>query len=445
VSTAQGGREKAVGNRLGAASVRIFNKRIWMLFRSFWQAGFECSTQKLKSGKRLDEVAFTNHDRFAGFDFERMRALGMETAREGLRWHLIERTPHRYDFSSALPIMEAAQQNGIQIIWDLFHFGWPDHLDIFSPAWVDSLGELADNFALLLRREMSGMSFVAPVNEISFVAWAGGDTAYLNPFQVGRGAELKRQLVRGFASASEALRSVLPDVRLVSPEPVIHIVGDPNRPDDVKQAAEYRSAMFESWDMLSGRVQPELGGHESYLDIIGINYYDRNQWWNFGQTIWRHEPDYRPFREILNEVYERYHRPMFISETGTEDDDRPHWLHYIASEVRAAIRGGAPIHGICLYPILNHPGWDDDRHCYNGLWDYASPDGFRQIYEPLAEEIERQKDLGLNHELSNKSTKPFRHTVSVASSLELCFPASAALDEQVCEGPEGLLLGGACS
>src|SRR5215472_13198742 len=131
-----------------------------MLFRSFWQAGFECSTQKLKSGKRLDEVAFTNHDRFAGFDFERMRALGMETAREGLRWHLIERTPHRYDFSSALPIMEAAQQNGIQIIWDLFHFGWPDHLDIFSPAWVDSLGELADNFALLLRREMSGMSFV---------------------------------------------------------------------------------------------------------------------------------------------------------------------------------------------------------------------------------------------------------------------------------------------
>ena len=31
--------------------------------------------------------------------------------------------------------------------------------------------------------------------------------------------------------------------------------------------------------MLSGRTQPELGGKESYLDILGINYYDRNQWW----------------------------------------------------------------------------------------------------------------------------------------------------------------------
>jgi len=416
-----------------------------MLFRSFWQAGFECSTHKSRSGKRLDEIAFTGHDRFAALDFERMQTLGMKTAREGLRWHLIEQKPHSYDFSSMRPILEAAQEKGIQIIWDLFHFGWPDHLDIFSSAWIDSLAELGENFALLLRREMSDTSFVAPVNEISFVAWAGGDTASLNPFERGRGAELKRQLVRGFANASQALRSVLPDIRLVSPEPVIHIVGDPKRPDDVKEAAEYRSAMFEAWDMLSGRVQPELGGHKSYLDIIGINYYDRNQWWNFGKTIWRHEPQYRPFREILKEVYERYQRPMFISETGTEDDDRPHWLRYIAGEVRAAILAGTPIHGICLYPILNHPGWDDDRHCYNGLWDYASPDGSRDIYAPLAEEIERQKDLELNHELSTKTTKTIRPTVPVPPTLEFRLPASAAFDEPICEGPESFLLGGACS
>ena len=97
-------------------------------------------------------------------------------------------------------------------------------------------------------------------------------------------AELKRQLVRGAIQASDALRAEIPDVRLVSPEPVIHIVGDPGRPDDVRQAAEYRSSMFEAWDMLSGRAQPELGGKESYLDVIGVNYYDRNQWWNSRQN-----------------------------------------------------------------------------------------------------------------------------------------------------------------
>jgi hypothetical protein len=46
-----------------------------------------------------------------------------------------------------------------------------------------------------------------------------------------------------------------------------------------------------------------------------------------------------------------------------------------------------------MYPILNHPGWVDDRHCHNGLWDYASDTGSRQIYEPLAAEILAQQRI----------------------------------------------------
>jgi len=363
------------------------------LFRSYWQAGFECSTHVLKNGKRLDEVSMTGHDRFARQDYRRLRERGILTAREGLRWHLIETQPGRYDFSSALCILEAAQREGIQIVWDLFHFGWPPHLDIFAREWLDSFVELSARFARVLRREISEPAFVAPVNEISFMAWAGGDTAYLNPFQKGRGPELKRQLVRGFILSAQALRGELANARLVSPEPAIHIVGDPNNPRDVRQAAEYRSSMFEAWDMIAGRAQPELGGAESFLDVIGINYYDRNQWWNFGKTIRRDEPEYRPFREIVTEIHERYRRPLFISETGTEDDDRPGWLAYVAGELRAARKLGVIVQGICLYPILNHPGWDDDRHCYNGLWDYPGPGGSREIYRPLAEEIERQEKL----------------------------------------------------
>lgn len=364
------------------------------LFKSFWQAGFECSTHTLKTGKRLDLVSSTRHDEFVERDYLRLKELGIFTVREGLRWHLIEKAPGKYDFSSARPILDAAQKHGVQIIWDLMHFGWPAGLDIFDRQWVESLAGMASAFARLLANELTEPAFVAPVNEISFVSWAGGDVAYLNPFCNGRGADLKRQLVRGVLLSSDALRAELPDVRLVAPEPVIHITGDPESPEDVRQAAEYRSSMFEVWDMISGRAQPELGGSESYLDVIGINYYDRNQWRNRGRTIWRHEPEYRPFREIVFEVHQRYQRPMFIAETGTENEDRPAWFAYIATEVREAIRCGADVHGICLYPILNHPGWDDDRHCYNGLFDYASPDGEREVYEPLAKELERQKAYG---------------------------------------------------
>jgi len=360
-----------------------------VLFNSFWQGGFECSTHILQTGKRLDLVASTGHDQFADKDFARLREVGMRTVREGLRWHLIESRPGHYDFSSARKILEAAGRHDVQIIWDLLHFGWPSGLRIFSPSWVDAFGDFTFAFAQTLGQELPRPAFICPINEISFFSWAGGDTAYLNPFASGRGAELKRQLVRGAVRASEVLRVELPFVRLVSAEPVIHIAGNPNDPEDVRHAAEYRSAMFEAWDMLTGRVQPELGGSEDYLDIIGVNYYDRNQWWNFGETIRRDDPAYRPFREILNEVYQRYKRPIFISETGTEDDDRPQWLAYIADEVRGALQAGVDLHGICLYPILNHPGWDDDRHCYNGLWDYPSPSGERNRFEPLAKELER--------------------------------------------------------
>ena len=48
---------------------------------------------------------------------------------------------------------------------------------------------------------------------------------------------------------------------------------------------------------------------------------------------------------------------------------------------------GVPLVGLCLYPIVNHPGWDDDRHCQNGLWDYADANGGRESYAPFESAI----------------------------------------------------------
>ena len=50
-----------------------------------------------------------------------------------------------------------------------------------------------------------------------------------------------------------------------------------------------------------------------------------------------------------------------------------------------------PLEGVCLYPIVNYPGWGDNRHCENGLWDYADERGHREIYAPMAEELRRQQ------------------------------------------------------
>jgi hypothetical protein len=61
------------------------------MFTSFFMGGFECSTHRLRSGRRLDVVHSTRHDALAFSDYRLLQRHGMHTARDGLRWHLIDR------------------------------------------------------------------------------------------------------------------------------------------------------------------------------------------------------------------------------------------------------------------------------------------------------------------------------------------------------------------
>lgn len=378
------------------------------IFQSFFQAGFECSTHKTKSGRRLDLAASTRHDLHPKRDFQALLPFGIATVREGVRWHLIEQVPRHYDFATLEVILSAAAESGVEVILDILHFGWPEYLDIFRPEFLDAFEGFARALSLYLKQRGVRVPFLAPVNEISFLAWGAGDEGFLYPFAKGRGHELKQQLVRATIRAVNVIRKELPDARLIAPEPVIHIIGDAEVPGSDIEAERYRMSQFQAWDMLSGRFAPELGGREEYLDIIGVNFYDRNEWIHMSDvSLKRHDPRYRPFRRILVEVWERYRRPIFVSETGTEDDARPAWFDYVCEEVLAAIHAGVPVHGICLYPIVNHPGWEDDRHCCNGLFDYADEHGNREIFRPLADAILMRQKSGAFDAYARKSFREY--------------------------------------
>ncbi len=375
------------------------------IFRSFFAGGFECSTHRQRSGKRLDLIAATGHDTFAQQDYQRLQQLGIRVAREGVRWHLVEATPGHYDFSSVLPIVRAARETGTQVIWDLCHFGWPDHLDIFKPEFVSSLAHYGAAFAQWLADELEPPGWFVPINEISYFSWAAADEGSMFPFVTGRGFECKAQLVRATIQTMDAIWSVSPDARFLHVDPVIHVLASPKHPEEQAAAEAYRLSQYQAWDMISGRVWPELGGQEKYLDVIGVNFYPHNQWFynlkGFRRVrrftpLNRRHPLYRPFREMLSEVHQRYHRPLVVAETGAEEGRRPGWLRYVCQEADAALSNGVELHGICLYPILNHPGWADDRHCHNALWDYPDQRGHRKIYSPLARELRRwQKHFAL--------------------------------------------------
>ena len=358
------------------------------LFRSFFQGGFECSThRRAHDRQRLDIIAASQHDLCAEHDYRALGDLGIRTVRDGLRWHLIEQAPGRYDWSSLDAQLAASEATGTQVIWDLLHYGWPDDIDIWTPAFVERFAAFSAAAARVIGPRTIGPRFYAPVNEISFWAWGGGDAQYLNPFAAGRGFELKVQLTRAALAAMAAVRAVDPEARFVHADPVLNIIPDPHRLHEAWGAQGHAQAQYQGWDMLAGMSWPQLGGSPEALDIVGVNFYSNNQWIHGGPTIEPGAPLFRPFRSILAEVYARYGRPIFVAETGCEGDARPDWLRYVAAEVRAAIRLGVPVEGICLYPILNHPGWDDGRDCPNGLLEHSPEPAGRVAYAPLAQAI----------------------------------------------------------
>jgi len=363
------------------------------LFEDVFLGGFECSCQRLEEGKRLDLLHSTQHDRLARQDYARLRAAGMSAARDGVSWVKSEPSAGKFDFSRVRRMVRAAQAEQVQVIWDLMHFGWPDHVDVFATKFPQEMARYARAFARVLASETDDLPMIVPINEISYLSWAGGDVRCLNPFEMARGDELKAQFVLASIHAMEAIWDVLPHARFMQPEPLINIVKLPDQPKTWRRVECDNLYQYQAWDMLCGRVWPSLGGSPKYLDIVGVNYYPDNQFTPDGVTVERGDPRYRPFASMLEETWQRYRRPMLVAETGAEGDARAAWLRYVSTECRTAIRAGCELHGIVLYPILDHPGWVDERHCENGLWGYADEQGNRAEHAPLAQELRRQEPL----------------------------------------------------
>ena len=345
------------------------------VFHSFFLGGFECSSHRRRDGRRLDLIAATRHDLLALEDYQQLREHGLRTARDGVRWHRVEAVPGRYDWSSLLPMLRAAETAGVQVVWDLCHYGWPDHVDVFSAAFVDHFARYATAFARLHLQETGRPPLVCPINEISYLAWAGGEVARMKPGTRGRGGELKRQLVRATVSAIHEMRMAAPGTRVFAIDPVIHVV--PGRGRDPRRAAAYTSAQFESWDMLAGRRESELGGSPEMLDVLGANYYWNNQWVDRGRTLSPNDSRREKLSALLAALHARYGRPLFLAETSIEGEGRAAWLRGVAEEVRAAICAGVPVEGVCLYPVLSHPGWSNGRMCPNGLFEMEPRHGRR--------------------------------------------------------------------
>jgi hypothetical protein len=357
------------------------------MFRSFFQAGFECSTGFNRHGEWIDQTAATQHDQFADQDYALLRQVGIATAREGVRWPLID-FGGRYDFSSIDPFLAASRAHGVEVIFDLFHFGYPHDVDLFSAAFPGRFAEYCYAIARYIAARIDEPPAFTPLNEPSYFAWAAGDAALFAPYHQCRGWELKIALVRAMIQGIDAIWSACPAARIVNVDALCWTVPPRDRPDLAPQSEWFNEqVVFQSWDMLCGRLLPELGGSRRHLGIVGMNYYWKNQWEFSHSGFGLDEADdrRRPLRDLVRGVWERYGGEVLISETSHVDAMRPVWLRQLAADAVMLLDGGVPLRGICLYPVLGMPEWHArDQWTRMGLWDLIqqSPCLGRVPYEP---------------------------------------------------------------
>jgi hypothetical protein len=358
-----------------------------MKLQSFLFAGFEGTTGYNRFGEWIDQVEATQHDVFVDDDYALLRAVGIRTVRECVRWPLVDRDG-AFDFASLRPFVRAARTHGVEVVWDLFHFGFPVDADPFDPGLTERFASYCRAVARFLTTETDAPLLVTPVNEPSYLAWAGGEVGLSAPHAHGRGPELKRRLAALAIAGARAVLDVRADATIVSVDAVCRVVPPPWEADGEAAATAFnQGAVFESWDMAAGRLLPELGGNRACLGVPGMNYYWTNQW-ELGCTgvpLAADDPRRVPLRALVRTVHARYGGPLAITETAHVDDGREPWLDELADEAAAVLAKGIPLAGVCLYPVLGMPEWHDRAQWTRmGLWDLvpASPTLARRPHAP---------------------------------------------------------------
>lgn len=333
--------------------------------------GFECADHINRSGDRINLMKETQHDLRVAEDYKLLNNIGIKVVREGVCWSRAEIAPYIFDFSYLIPFFHSAKQNNFQIIWDLCHFGYPNELIPTHPKFTSRFIALCKAFAKFHAQQTSDKLMVVPINEISFLSWHSGDVRGTVPFAINSGDDIKMHLCKAAISGIKMLKSISQDCIVFAVEPLIKIHAA-DISIEVEELENLNLNQFKAMDILMGRELPELGGSLDLIDILGFNYYYNNQWNHKNETLSWREKDLQLtlFSELLQSAYNRYKKPVVLTETGHFGTGRDVWIEEITQECIKAKNLGVDLRGICIYPVIDRPDWDDlQNYSKSGIWD----------------------------------------------------------------------------
>jgi hypothetical protein len=375
-----------------------------------------------RPGERpLDEYELTQHYHHWYADLGLAKEAGATMIRWGIPWYRVNPARGRWDWSWLDRVAARLAELELAPIVDLMHYGTPLWLDeqFANPDYPALVAEYAARVA----ERYPTMRTFTPLNEPLLNIIYCGEFAYWPPYLKGDSGfvTMLRAISRGIALTQRAVAEASGGrASFVHVEASFRFVGEGPEVDHLRERA------FLVPDLVAGRVDhahplagylaangfadDDLGwarDHPALPDVVGVNYYPAVS----TERIVPGDPrdggplDLRPrvnawtegLTDVLTSYADRYHRPVFLTETawvGTVGE-RLAWLDASVACVRGLRERGVDVVGYTWWPLFDMVEWTyrhgaepvDAYRLAMGLWDLVRDDAgvLRRVRNPVAD------------------------------------------------------------
>ncbi len=156
-----------------------------------------------------------------------------------------------------------------------------------------------------------------------------------------------------------------------------------------------RGRIDENWDKGPNvaPVRPDIAGR---VDFIGVNYYfrfaARRSWFPLGfvspyldfDLLAPFDAKPQGLSAVLHRVAERYKKPIYVTETGTTQDDPERgaaWLVQTLAKTHDAMREGVDVRGYFAWSLMDNYEWNQGSATKMGLYAVDPTSKARTIRE----------------------------------------------------------------
>ncbi|MEO5928687.1 MAG: family 1 glycosylhydrolase [Candidatus Kapaibacterium sp.] len=373
--------------------------------------GMECTVNRIGENY-LDQLGRNGHMRRPG-DLDLLAGLGMRTFRYPVLWeHVAPESLDTPQWSWSDERLGRLRELGIRPVVGLVHHGsGPRYTSLIDPEFPEKLAR----YAGMVAERYPWVERYTPINEPLTTARFSTLYGHWYPHQSSPLAFARAMLLqcRGTILAMRAIRKINPDALLVQTEDL----GKTHSTPTLAYQAEFENQR--RWltnDLLCGLVTAghpmteyfrwlgvDIGELEWFTDnalppdLIGVNHYLTSERFlderlgrypesSHGSNGQHWYADVEAVRvcaegiagpyELIRETWERYHRPIAITEAhlGCDCDEQMRWLKEMIDAAHSLRFDGVDLQAVTAWSLMGAYDWDSlltrsDGHYEAGAFD----------------------------------------------------------------------------